>query len=105
MRAHLLGAGISVSVQREVFDAQGGFIGRVDLAIERERIAIEYDGAHHLTRAQQSDDARRRQLLEEAGWMVLTLNADDLAHPAHMLARVRSAIHSRTPTRTRIPNP
>ncbi len=105
VRAYLLGAGISVSVQREVFDAQGGFIGRVDLSIERERIAVEYDGAHHLSRAQQSDDARRRQRLEEAGWMVLTLNADDLVQPALMLVRVRSAIHSRTRTRTPTPTP
>ena len=95
LRAYLVSAGIRVEVQRIITDGLGNFVARVDLAIEEEGIAIEYDGSHHLTREQQTKDALRRQRLEEAGWMVLTINADDLASRAKLIRRVTSAIHSR----------
>ncbi|WP_427129644.1 hypothetical protein [Pseudarthrobacter sp. S9] len=50
-----------------------------DLGYRRFRIAIQYDGAHHLTREQQSRDNRRDEAFRGAGWAYFEANADDLA--------------------------
>jgi len=60
------------------------------------RIAIEYDGDHHRTSRQWRIDRTRRQLLEDAGWIVLEFTADDvLRRPEATVERVRRAIASR----------
>ncbi|WP_307609290.1 endonuclease domain-containing protein [Pseudarthrobacter sp. W1I19] len=50
-----------------------------DMGYRRERIAIQYDGGHHLTREQQSRDNRRDEAFNSAGWRYFKFNADDLA--------------------------
>lgn len=50
-----------------------------DLGYRRYRIAIQYDGAPHLTREQQSRDNRRDEAFRHAGWAYFKVNADDLA--------------------------
>jgi hypothetical protein len=50
-----------------------------DLGYRRFRIAVQYDGAHHLTREQQSRDNRRDEAFRSAGWSYFKVNADDLA--------------------------
>jgi hypothetical protein len=50
-----------------------------DLGYRQRRLAIQYDGGHHLTRAQSLSDRRRDKAFESAGWTVLIFDKDDLA--------------------------
>jgi hypothetical protein len=50
-----------------------------DMGFRRYRIALQYDGAHHLTREQQTRDNRRDEAFRSAGWAYFKVNADDLA--------------------------
>lgn len=50
-----------------------------DLGYRRFRIALQYDGAHHLSREQQSRDNRRDEAFISAGWSYFKVNADDLS--------------------------
>lgn len=50
-----------------------------DLGYRRRRLAVQYDGGHHLLRAQIFSDRRRDKAFETAGWTVLVLTKDDLA--------------------------
>jgi very-short-patch-repair endonuclease len=79
----------------------GGWLARVDIAWPEWRVAVEYDGAVHLTEEARRKDARRRNLLLEHGWLVITATADDLRRPWVIAAQVRAALLSRgwTPAR------
>ncbi|GAB5078073.1 DUF559 domain-containing protein [Arthrobacter sp. AD-310] len=55
------------------------FSPAADLGYRRQRIAIQYDGGHHLTREQQTRDNRRDAYFHAAGWRYFKFNADDLA--------------------------
>jgi hypothetical protein len=50
-----------------------------DLGYRHRRLAIQYDGGHHLLDAQSLSDRRRDKAFEAAGWTVLILDKDDLA--------------------------
>ena len=50
-----------------------------DLGYREYRIAVQYDGAHHRSREQQTRDNRRDELFIHAGWFYVKPNADDLA--------------------------
>jgi hypothetical protein len=50
-----------------------------DLGYRHRRIAIQYDGGHHLLDAQALSDRRRDKAFESAGWTVLILGKEDLA--------------------------
>ena len=52
-----------------------------------ERVILEYDGAVHLEERQRRRDAQRRNMLQEAGWMIITVTADDLRTPRRLLRR------------------
>ena len=63
-----------------------------DLGYRRYRIAVQYDGAHHLTREQQSRDNRRDEAFLSAGWAYFKVNADDLADGFEgAIARIKRA--------------
>lgn len=63
-----------------------------DLGYRRYRIAIQYDGAPHLTREQQSRDNRRDEAFHAAGWAYFKANSDDLASGFEsLIARIRKA--------------
>src|SRR4029079_13922230 len=63
-----------------------------DMGYRRYRIAVQYDGAHHLTREQQSRDNRRDEAFRSAGWAYFKANADDLAEGFDsVIARIRPA--------------
>jgi very-short-patch-repair endonuclease len=63
---------------------------RADLGYRRFRIAMQYDGAHHLTREQQSRDNRRDEAFLRAGWSYFKVNADDLAEGfAGVISRIK----------------
>ncbi|MCQ6271415.1 endonuclease domain-containing protein [Pseudarthrobacter sp. R1] len=48
-----------------------------DLGYPHRRLAIQYDGGHHLLDAQQFSDRRRDKAFESAGWTVLVVTKDD----------------------------
>jgi hypothetical protein len=50
-----------------------------DLGYRHRRLAIQYDGEHHLGDAQILSDRRRDKAFESAGWTVLVFDKDDLA--------------------------
>ena len=81
---------------RDVF-VDGVWIARPDLSYPDLKIAIEYEGDHHRTDRQQwRRDKTRRRLLEDAGWLVIEVIADDIYRtPAATVARIRAAIASR----------
>ena len=71
-----------------------------DMGYRAQRVAIQYDGGHHLTREQQSVDNRRDESFNAAGWRYFKFNADDLADDFRAaVRRVRAALHGRLNTR------
>lgn len=75
----------------------GRLVARLDTAYVEARVAVEYEGEHHLTnRRQWQRDIRRYEDLTRLGWLVIRVTADDLfRQPAALVARVRSAVSSR----------
>jgi hypothetical protein len=91
LRLLLVRAGLPCpEVNRDVFDEGGGWVARPDLSYPVLKIAIEYDGDHHRTdRVQWRRDRARDANLREAGWIVITLTADDVfRYPDRTVARV-----------------
>ncbi len=65
-----------------------------DLGYRTQRIAIQYDGGHHLTREQQSRDNRRDEMFNAAGWRYFKFNAEDLQGGFRAaVRRVGAALH------------
>ncbi|MFB6397525.1 DUF559 domain-containing protein [Polymorphospora lycopeni] len=103
LRLVLVDGGLPPPVaQHEVHDHRGRFVGRVDLAYPRWRIAIEYEGDHHRERTQFRRDVARLNDLRACGWLVLRFTADDvLRHPERIIALVHQAVAERgRPTRS-----
>jgi hypothetical protein len=66
-----------------------------DLGYRKHRIAVQYEGAHHRSREQQSRDNRRDELFVSAGWSYFKPNADDLADGfQELIARIKQARRS-----------
>ena len=88
-----------------VFDSIGGLIGVVDLAYPELRIAIEYEGEHHLRDPEQwAKDIARYEALAGAGWFVIRVTKNDVFDGrAGLVRRVRSAIRSRRRRRPPLP--
>jgi hypothetical protein len=84
-------------VGRTVHSADGGWLARPDLSYPAEKIAIEYDGRHHLRDARQwQSDIRRRENLEREGWLVRVITYDDLYRaPGTVIARIHEDLRSR----------
>jgi hypothetical protein len=80
-----------------VTDSAGGWLAQPDLSYPEIRIAIEYDGRHHLVDARQwRQDIRRRENLEREGWLVRVVTAHDLLHmPQTVVGRIAEDIRSR----------
>lgn len=67
-----------------------------DMGYRSQRIAIQYDGGHHLTREQQSRDNRRDESFNAAGWRYFKFNGDDLAQDfRRAVQKIRLALNSR----------
>lgn len=49
-----------------------------DLGYRRRRLAIQYDGSHHLKEPQCLSDRRRNKAFKAAGWTVLIIRKEDL---------------------------
>lgn len=80
-------------VNFDVFE-DGVWLAQVDLAFPEVRVALEYEGEHHLTDpVQWAKDIARYERLEAAGWRVLRVTKGDVfAAPGALVARVRAAL-------------
>jgi very-short-patch-repair endonuclease len=96
LRLLLVRAGLPRPEANRDVVVHGEWLARPDLSYPQLRIAIEFDGDHHRSRRQWLSDRARRQLLEDAGWIVLEFTADDvLRRPEATVERVRRAIAAR----------
>ena len=97
LRLLLLAAGVPAPVCGQDVSLDGGWMARPDLSWPAARLAVEHDGDVHRTdRRQWREDLARKELLEDLGWRVLVLTADDvLRHPERTVARVRAALGAR----------
>jgi len=83
-------------VRYTVYDADGFFVGTPDLAYVKERIAIEYQGAHHWQdREVFEEDIVRRELFRRAGWHVFLVTSRSLRNPANVVAELRGLLEER----------
>lgn len=77
----------------DLFDRDGQFVARLDLAYRRWRVAVEYDGAHHERNARQRQrDRERREAIEALGWRVIVITSQDLHGPQSVPWRVFHAL-------------
>lgn len=61
-----------------------------DLGFRHYRLAIQYEGSHHLDEAQRLSDARRDRAFRAAGWTVLHVTVSDLRDDFHgAIRRIR----------------
>lgn len=94
-RMILVDAGLPCpEVNVPALDSEGTFLALPDMSYPALRIAIEYDGDVHRTDPRTwRRDVERRQRLEEAGWLIITVTADDvIRHPGRLIRRVRAAL-------------
>ncbi|KQW52917.1 hypothetical protein ASC77_00985 [Nocardioides sp. Root1257] len=76
---------VPVEPQVEVADADGLFLGRVDLLVTGTPFIHEYDGAHHRRKEQHKTDLRRERGLSGAGYVRKGFGLDDLLNHSAVL--------------------
>ncbi|MEV7607774.1 DUF559 domain-containing protein [Paenarthrobacter sp. NPDC089322] len=95
LRLAMLDAGIAepeLQVQLRVNDP---FSPSADLGFRERRLAIQYDGGHHLEEEQVHSDRRRNKAFVSAGWTVLIFGKDDLADGFNKATReIKRALRS-----------
>ncbi|WP_432562284.1 endonuclease domain-containing protein [Kineococcus sp. SYSU DK003] len=92
VRVLLHRAGIPVEPRYHVHDASGGFVARLDLALVRFKVAVEYDGSWHALREQLQRDRHRLRALRDLDWEVVHVTADMLGDPQSIVHAVERAI-------------
>lgn len=96
LRLVLVRAGLPrPQTQIPVCGADGVPFAYLDMGWPELMVAVEYDGDQHRTdRWQYVKDIRRRERLEQMGWIVVTVVAEDRA--GEVVRRVRAALGVRT---------
>ncbi|MDT7800422.1 MAG: hypothetical protein QOI78_3855, partial [Actinomycetota bacterium] len=80
-------------VQVDVVAETGVFLGRLDLAFQEQKLAVEYDGEWHLEGSQPRRDELRRAAIEAEGWhFVVVTKADLYGEPKRVVEVVRAAL-------------
>jgi very-short-patch-repair endonuclease len=93
LRVWLTVAGLKPDVQVEVVAETGVFLGRLDLAFQEQKLAVEYDGEWHLEGSQPRRDELRRAAIEAEGWrFVIVTKADLYGEPKRVVATVRASL-------------
>jgi hypothetical protein len=84
--------------QHDVYDDDGRFVARVDLAWPELKTAAEYDGDHHREQGQFRRDVARLNALRAAGWVVLRFTAPDVSdHPDRTVRLMTEALRQHPP--------
>ncbi|HET7689157.1 MAG TPA: hypothetical protein VFK41_02165 [Nocardioidaceae bacterium] len=85
------------AVNVEVCDELGRPLRRIDLSYPAVRLAVEYDGRHHIERERQwQHDLDRREEFEEDGWRFLVVTSEGIYRdPARTVVRVWTALRGR----------
>ncbi|MBD3941387.1 DUF559 domain-containing protein [Microbacterium sp. NEAU-LLC] len=97
-RLILVDAGLpEPELNHEVRGADGGLVACVDLAYAGHKIAIEYEGEHHLTDPDQwTKDIARYEALAAAGWFVIRVTKSQVFDArGDLVLRVRRALSAR----------
>lgn len=74
----------------------------IDVALEKAKVAIEFDGyaKYGDNRFEVSDSyaqqMRRQHILEKRGWIVVRVTWSDLFHPDHVIGKVWAAVEQRS---------
>jgi very-short-patch-repair endonuclease len=84
-------------VNREIRDAHGSVVMRLDLSYPAVKLAVEYDGRHHTELVDQRHrDLDRRDDLEEDDWRLLVVTSKGIyVEPEKTLLRVWRALRAR----------
>ncbi|EFG76615.1 hypothetical protein HMPREF0591_3491 [Mycobacterium parascrofulaceum ATCC BAA-614] len=92
LRLLLIDAGLPrPQTQIPVLGVDGIPVAFLDLGWAEDMVAVEYDGDQHRTeRRQYVKDIRRIEMLEQMGWIVVRVVAED--RPAVIVRRVRDAL-------------
>ena len=93
-RLVLVHAGVDIPVVNLAVSCRSrGMVYHVDLGYEKEKVAVEFDGAVHVgDRCQMEIDARRRRDLQDEGWLVITVTASQLRQPEQIVRSVETAL-------------
>lgn len=96
LRLLLIDAGLPrPQTQIPVLGADGLPVAYLDLGWPQSMVAVEYDGDQHRTdRRQYVKDIQRMEMLEQLGWLVVRVVAED--RPAGIVRRVRAALAKST---------
>jgi len=90
-RLALIRAGLPEPVVNYEVLCRSGPTYHVDMGYGREKLAVEYDGADHVgERRQMEIDALRRRDLQDDGWLIITVTAQQLHTPEATARMVRS---------------
>lgn len=83
--------------QVPVLDSRGRVLYRLDLGWEEVKVALEYDGRHHIERQEKwQADLLRREDCESRGWRFVIATSPDLyVGPHETLGRVRTTLSDR----------
>lgn len=95
LRLLLVDAGLpEPEINYWIYDDHGQFLTESDLVYIEEKVVLEYEGDHHrIDVVQWRKDIARRESLEDAGWRVIRVSADDLdLYPDRLIARIRKAL-------------
>jgi hypothetical protein len=91
LRLLLIDAGMPAPKSQIPVNERWRTVGVLDMGWERYKVAAEYDGDHHRTnRRQYARDQWRLRKLEELGWIVIRVIAED--KPDDVVRRVREAL-------------
>ncbi len=96
-RLLLVGGGLpEPQLNTPVFDERGTLIALLDLAFVEYKVAIEYQSKWHDGPTKYRNDMVRRERLEDLGWTVIFVSADDLRlRPHETIGRVRARLRAR----------
>lgn len=95
LRLAMLDAGIPEPELQLTLRRDDPFSPSADMGFRQRRIAIQYDGGHHLAEAQALSDRRRNKAFEAAGWTVLVFRKDDLADGFELATKqIKKALRS-----------
>ncbi|MCU1586399.1 MAG: hypothetical protein JWM49_2955 [Microbacteriaceae bacterium] len=97
IRYRIARAGLPMPVVNEnLYDSEGRFLAKPDLAFPEYFMAIDYEGDHHRTDiVQWRKDLARVPRLEDAGWHSTRVSAEDLRDSREFLARLSRRLVAR----------